>query len=396
MNNGNNSSIFISVNKEKFSKINKKISNIFKDYYNLIDTYSYEINYIENSINSFNPKNKLNIKNFINNQQLLIKDLVNIINNLLFSIKIHSKKNDDSNSITKRSIKSIIEDNNIKINYFKNKNCDNNNTLKLTENKINDSLLSFPNIKKIKKETKMNQYINKPKEKEKEKEKNNLSNKSSSLTNIIINSTKNKSFLNNSNSLLSEINCITNANEIHKNYNNNKISSDSQCHKRANSIRLKFTNYNNKKKEILNSSFHSNKSQINENMKKSETFKSFNKIPISIPINSVSNMLYKSRSKSVVPLKISDFFLKKENLHYSLYNDTASEDKEKKNGVLYIFSDNKIKNLKQFDLDGKYHITPHRMTKEVLSNSYNVLNKFEKKRKKDYSLGKRSKSLLIL
>ena len=41
MNNGNNSSIFISVNKEKFSKINKKISNIFKDYYNLIDTYSY-------------------------------------------------------------------------------------------------------------------------------------------------------------------------------------------------------------------------------------------------------------------------------------------------------------------------------------------------------------------
>ena len=131
-------------------------------------------------------------------------------------------------------------------------------------------------------------------------------------------------------------------------------------------------------------------------MKKLETFKSFNKIPISIPINSVSNMLYKSRTKSVVPLKISDFFLKKENLHYSLYNDTASKDKEKKNGVLYIFSDNKIKYLKQFDLDGKYHITPHRMTKEVLSNSYNVLNKFEKKRKKDFSLGKRSKSLLIL
>ena len=381
MNNEINSSNFISVNKEKFSKINIKISNIFKDYYNLIDTYSYEINYIENSINSFKPKNKLNIKTFIDNQQLLIKDLVNIINNLLFSIKLHSNKNE--NSKNKKSIKSIIESNNININYFKNKKSDNNSIIKLKEKQINDSLLSFVDIKKKKKETKMIQYINKPKE----KEKINLSNKSSSLTNIITN---------NSNSFLSEINSITNPNAIYKNYNkNNKILSASQCHKKSNTIRLKYSNYNVKKKEILNSSFQSNKSQINEKMKKSDTYKSFDKIPISIPINSVSNMIYKSRSKSIVPLKLTDFSLKKERIPYTTYNDTTSEDVEKKNGILYIFSDNKINDLKKYDLDGKYHITPHRMTKEVLSNSYNVLNKFEKKRKKDNSLGKRSKSLLF-
>ena len=376
MNNDINSSIFISVNKEKFSKINIKISNIFKDYYNLIDTYSYEFNYIENSIK---PKSKLNIKTFIDNQQLLIKDLVNIINNLLFSIKIHSNKNDKSKN--KKSIKSIIESNNININYFKNKKSDNNNNIiKLKEKKINDSLLSLVDIKKKKKETQMNQYINKPKE----KEKNNLSS-----------STKNKSFLNNSNSFLNEINSILNTNAIYKNYNkNNKKLSTSQCHKKSNTIRLKYSNYNVKKKEILNSSFQTNKSQINEKMRRSETYKSFDKIPISIPINSVSNMIYKSRSKSIVPLKLTDFSLKKEIIP-TTYNETTSEDVEKKNGILYIFSDNKEYNLKKYDLDGKYHITPHRMTKEVLSNSYNVLNKFEKKRKKDVSLGKRSKSLLF-
>ena len=163
MNGGNNFNILISVNKEKFSQINTKITNIFKDYYNLVDTYSYEINYIENYINSFKPKKRLNIKNFIDGQQLLIKDLVNIINNLLSSMKMHSNKKNTSKN--KKSIKSIIENNNYSnMNFLKN-----NDVINLkTKNQINDPL-SFLNIKKQKKGRKMNQYINKPKEKEKEK-----------------------------------------------------------------------------------------------------------------------------------------------------------------------------------------------------------------------------------
>jgi hypothetical protein len=384
----NNCNFLILTNREKFEHINIKISKTFKDYFNLIDTYSYEINYIENSINSFKPKNKLNIKNFIDNQQSLIKDLVNIINNLLFSIKIHSNKTEDS-SKNKKSIKSIIENNNTKINYIKNKSCFNNNI---------KSKNQFFSIKKKKKETTINQFINKPKEKEKEKEKNDISNKSknSSKTNIISFSTKNKSFINNSNSFLSEINNIQNLNEIYKNYNNSKKSNVSQYRKKANKIRLKLGNYNIKKKEILNSSFQSiNISQAKEKMKKSETCKSFDKIPISISISSISNMIHKSRSKSIVPLKLTDFSLKKDNIPYSTHNETVSEDKDKKNGILYIFSDNKANNLQKYDLDGKYHITPHRMTKEVLNSSYHILNKFEQKRNKKNFVDNRSKSVLF-
>ena len=379
----NNQNVLIAINKEKFSAINKKITNIFKEYSNLIGTYSYEINYMENAINSFNPKNKLNIKNFIDNQQSIIKDLVNIINNLLFGIKMHSNKSNNKNN--KKSIKSIIENNNCSnMNFLKN-----NNMIKLKEkNQIKDSL-SFLNIKKKQKETKINQYINKPKE----KEKNGLSSKNSTITNIIP-SSKNKSFLNNSNSL-SDINNITNANGILNNYNNFNNESVTPCNKKVNKIRLKLSNYNAKKKEILNTSFQSNKSIKKEKMKKSDSHKSFERIPISIPIYSLSNIIHKSRSKSVVPLKLSDFSLKNENILYSPSNQPQSEKKEKTNGILYIYSDDKKKNLNKYDFDGKYHITPHRMTKEVLNNSYHILNKYEKKRKKDASFGKKATSLLF-
>ena len=241
--------------------------------------------------------------------------------------------------------------------------------------------LSFINIKKRKKEIKINQYINKPKLNETNK--NGLSSKNSTLSNAISFSTKNKSFLNNSNSILTDLNNIINANEIYKNQNKYNESIISPQIKKANKIRLTLSNYNNKKKDILNSSFQSNKSQKKEKMRKSASFKSIDKIPISISANSITNMIYRSRSKSVVPLKISDFSLKNEKIPYFSYNDTTSEDKEKKKGVLYIFSDNKINNMKNYDLDGKFHITPHRMTKAVLTTSYNILNKFEKKRKKD-------------
>ena len=232
----------ILINKEKFIQINSKISSVFQDYYNLIETYSYEINYIENSINSFHPIKKFNIKNFIEKQQLLIKDLVNIINNMLLSIKLHSSKT-KNNSKNKKSIKSIIENNNTNINYIKNKNksFDNNNkkiiykkNKNINDNKISNNInknsFSITNFKNKKKETNLNQYINKPKIKEREKENinnniNEISSKSSSITNK-------KSFINNSNSFLSDLNNITNINAIYKNYNNNQISNISPHHKK--------------------------------------------------------------------------------------------------------------------------------------------------------------------
>ena len=387
MNEKNNQNILIpSINKEKFVKINTKITNIFKEYHNIIENYSYEINCIENSVNSLKPKYKLKLKNFIDNQQLLIKELVNIINNLLLSIKIHSNKK--SSSKNKKSIKSIIESNNYSsLNILKN-----NNIIKLkTKNQLNGSL-SFLNLKNKKKETKMNQYINKPKEKEKEKEKNEIMSKNSSLNNIFSFSTKNKSFLNNSNSL-SDINSISNVNASNNNYKKYKNARASSYMKKINNIRLKLSNYNEEKKEIFNTSFFSNKSKKTEKMRKSGSHKAFDKIPISIPLNNLSNMIKNSRSKTVVPLKLTDFSIKKEKIPYPTFNESVSEEKEKetktKNGILYIFTDNKKTDMKNIEFDGKYHIAPHRMTKEVLNTSYNILNKFEKKEKRKSFLDKK-------
>ena len=153
-------SVLIETNREKFSIVNNKISKTFKEYYNLVDTYSYEISYIENSINSFKPKKKFKIKNFIDNQQLLIKELVNIINNLLLSIKLRSNK--DTNSKSKKSIKSIIEKNNTNINYLKTKisetnrqknNTDNNMSKLNSKNQFEENI-SLLNIKKKEKRNK--------------------------------------------------------------------------------------------------------------------------------------------------------------------------------------------------------------------------------------------------
>ena len=146
---------------------------------------------------------------------------------------------------------------------------------------------------------------------------------------------------------------------------------------------MKLSNYNDKNKEILNTSFFSsNKSKKKEKMRASDSNKSFDKIPIKIPLNSVSNMIKNSRTKSVVPLKLTDFSIKKENKHDSAFNEPLSNEKESKDGVLYVFTDNNKDNIENIDFDGKYHITPHRMTKEVLNTSYNILNKYEKKGKR--------------
>ena len=371
MNEKNNQNILIpSINKEKFVKINTKITNIFKEYHNIIENYSYEINCIENSVNSLKPKYKLKLKNFIDNQQLLIKELVNIINNLLLSIRIHSNKK--RNSKSKKSIKSVIESNNYSsFNSIKN----NSKNKQKTKNYLNDSL-SFLSIKNKKKELKINQYINK----KKEKDKNELMSKNSSLTNILSFSTKNKSFLNNSNSL-SDINSITNFN-VTSNNNKYKNTRSSPYVKKINNISLKLSNYNDRKKEILNTSFFStNKSKKKEKIRASNSNKSFDKIPITIPLNNVNNIIKNSRTKSVVPLKLTDFSIKKENVHDSTFNEPLSNEKQTKNGILYVFTDNNKDNIENIDFDGKYHITPHRMTKEVLNTSYNILNKYEKKGK---------------
>ena len=68
-----NSKYFKYINlKKRYKLTNEKISSIFKDYIK-----------IEKAINTFIPNYICNIKKFIENQQLLIKELIHIINNIL-------------------------------------------------------------------------------------------------------------------------------------------------------------------------------------------------------------------------------------------------------------------------------------------------------------------------
>ena len=57
--NGRNFGYPVIFNKEKYQKTNDKITNIFKDYFTLINSFSYEINYIENIVNSYLTKKNL-------------------------------------------------------------------------------------------------------------------------------------------------------------------------------------------------------------------------------------------------------------------------------------------------------------------------------------------------
>ena len=77
-----NSKYLLISQKDKYKNANEKIASLSKDYYALINYFSYEINYIEHIVNSYYPKKNFSIRNFIEIQHLLIKELVVIINQL--------------------------------------------------------------------------------------------------------------------------------------------------------------------------------------------------------------------------------------------------------------------------------------------------------------------------
>lgn len=423
----------IILNKEKYKKINDKISTLFKDYFSLMNKYSYEINYIEQIVNSYIPKKNFNIKKFIENQQLLIKDLVNIINNALSEIRIYSNKN---NSKKKQSIKTIIRRNNSNINYLENlsktsnrnnsydinTNINNQNNI-LRKNKSNNNIyksekiinlniesnnqfngdLSFLNIKIPHKRYKRNKQSKQNIEDidYKNNNRNDIS-RSSMTTNIF--STKNKSYINNSYSNLSN-------NEINITNNNNK-NNLSNSHKI--NITRSISSYNNKieiKKKKSNKKFNFSEKNIIFNSKSFSTkindkYKYTNKSSITNKSNEVkkyyltfNNNIKNNNSKTppkILENKNSD---NKIYIPSFIFNDSISEDfiinQEKYKKICNMIKDKKINNIKKYEVIQQFKITPNRLTKEMLNISYSKLNKYEQKRKKNTSLGKRSKSLLI-
>jgi hypothetical protein len=414
------------LNKEEYKKINDKISTSFKDYFYLMKRCSYEINYIEEIINSCFVNKKFKIKNFIENQQLLIKDLVNIINTFS-QIQIYSNR---EYSKTKKSMKELIRNNNTNVNYLqqksktndKQKNLDMSLILnnKIPKNKINTTNsnkkeriiklnldhdnnvngdLSFLNIKiPRKKNIKINQSVKASGEIENNKVDHNFKNdcskssiKSSVTTNIV--STKNKSYINNSSSFISnnDINNVNN-NYIKKNSNrtitsyNNKIN----LKKKKNSFKFCERNITYNSKSFSTTTNDKNRST------RSNKNNSHNKIKIKyLNINSI---IKNNDSKYYTNINDNSSKRKRKSIQSSVLSDSVSDDipliQEKNKSKSQVFKDIKKINNKKYEIVRHFQITPNRLTKEMLNVSYSIINKYEQKRKKT-SLGKRSKSLLI-
>ena len=102
---------------KEYDEINKKIVTFTKLYFYTMKNHSYQLAQIENNLNQYNIKGEVKIKQLLENQQNIIKELIKIINNIL-------QENRNNRIINKNEEK-------IKINYFplKQKNIIMNNNL---------------------------------------------------------------------------------------------------------------------------------------------------------------------------------------------------------------------------------------------------------------------------
>lgn len=85
----------ISSKSKNYEEINTKIMKCAKVYHHFIKNYSFQISQIEDKINEYNIREEVRIKDLLENQQNIIKDLVKLLNNV---IKNFEKKVVDINS----------------------------------------------------------------------------------------------------------------------------------------------------------------------------------------------------------------------------------------------------------------------------------------------------------
>lgn len=146
-------------NSIKYDDINQRIIQEAKTYYKTMKNHSYQLTQIENKLNEYNMKSRIKIKQLLQNQQDLIKELINIINQLLSS-KLPTNNN---------SLRNYIEnDYNSKTKDKKNMNDKNINNFKLDirlcnsidKSKITNLKNEKINIKKYIKNKNLNKSIN--------------------------------------------------------------------------------------------------------------------------------------------------------------------------------------------------------------------------------------------
>ena len=407
---------------KKYDKINQIIIEEAKNYYKTMKNHSYQITQIENKLNEYNIKSHINIKELLQRQQNIIKELVNIINHLLSSYItpdnniIRNNNRNSNNSIVKnKKNKNDKNINNFKVNthlnnsidksqilllknsikkYFNNKNFNkpinsvdrnlhkrNNNTKSITnKNIIPLNIVSLKSINDLKYnpdsininffDNNNNKFEKKYLNKQQIKKEIEISNKKlfkSGSSSEISNKTKI-----NKNNLYIKTNEFGDSEQFYRNYTIDEEGNN-----------LSF-NYDQEKQSLLY-----NRTEIDGNLPnllskpkiiKKTKYRSAKKIPLKEEYYLINNYTFtnfnftnSTSNKSTGNLNNrnnSSTTVMNSNLNRIFKNNNNSQKKFEQQIYSMPYINNGIQ------------IIPTRITKEVLSSSYKVLNKYKNKRNK--------------
>ena len=421
--NKNNSKTYIILDKsKKYNDINQRIIKETKLFDKTMKNHSFQISQIENKLNEYSVKNKTKIRQLLENQQKIIKELVNIINQILSKKVVsdaNSLQNEDKSekSFIKHDIKNRKDRNitNLKINIHPSHSMDKkfyiNEIKKIISNKNYNKNLN-------KKSNSLNRNANK------RNSKSNLNyNNIISLNNDSIKSIKelknnsdliNIKYLNKKNDKLGKK--YLNKFEIQKEIElSNKKLFKSMSTKEIsikpkilnNTLYLKTNGFSNSNPCNLNANYtideEGNIFSFNNEQERQTSIYNRTDNDGSLPnLLSKHKMKKKVKNRSLKNIRVKEEFYFINNYTFTNFNITNSSSHKSvdntyyrnNNSLAFLNSDinTLLKNNKSLKKVGKkiysmpyinngIQIIPTRVTKEVLSHSYKIVNKYRNRSK---------------
>ena len=409
---------------KKYDKINQIIIEEAKNYYKTMKNHSYQITQIENKLNEYNIKSHINIKELLQRQQNIIKELVNIINHLLSSclttdnnIIRNNNKNGNSSIVKNKKNKNDKNINNFKVNTHLNNSIDKSQILLLKNSKLN--------IKNYFKNKNFNKPINSvDRNLHKRNNRKSITNKNIIPLNIVslksINDLKynpdsiNINFFDNNNKfekkylnkqqIKKEIE-ISNK-KLFKSGSSSEISNKTKINK--NNLYIKTNDFGDGEQFYRNYTIDEEGNNLFFNYDQEKQSSLYNRTEID---GNLPNLLSKPkiikktkyRSAKKIPLKeeyylINNYTFTNFNFTNSTSNKSTGNLNNRNNSsttvmnsnVNRILKNNNNNSQKKFEkqiytmpyINNGIQIIPTRITKEVLSSSYKVLNKYKNKRNK--------------
>ena len=410
-------------NTKKYDEINQRIIEEAKIYYKTMKNNSFQLTQIENKLNEYNMKSSIKIKQLLQKQQNIIKELVNIINQLLSSkittcnSTIKNNNRNNNNILKDKKNENVKNINNFKLDIHLCNSLDKNQILKFKKEKIN--------IKKYFKNKNLNKALNcVDRNMNKRNNKNNITNKNiNSLSNSSIKSLKD----------IKNSNCINikyigdknkkfekkylNKHQIKKEIelSNKKLIKSVSSSEVSNKSKLKRTNLSIKlncysDSDPLNRNYtideEGNNLSFNYEQERQPSLYNRTEIDGSLPNlltkpKIIKHMKY--RSSKNFPLKeeyylINNYTFTNYNITNSSSNKTTGNLNNRNSSLtflntklnkLYRNNNNSMRKLEKQIYSMPYinngiQIIPTRITKEILNNSYKVLNKYTNKRHQKY------------